>query len=102
MKAWASSLWHSGHRQLPEGIFYRRADVGLFRPGARAGAESRSRTGDEEPGVAQTVAVEVGIVNGDKLEIVSGLSEQDQVVVQGKDLVKPGQKVCAVPATGGG
>ncbi len=52
-------------------------------------------------GVAETVPVEPGIADGGRLEIVNGLTEQDEVIVQGKDLVKPGQRVRAVPATGG-
>ncbi|MBI2524795.1 MAG: efflux RND transporter periplasmic adaptor subunit [Candidatus Rokubacteria bacterium] len=52
-------------------------------------------------GAAQSVAVEVGLADGGWLEVVSGLAEADQVIVQGKDLVKPGQTVRAVPATGG-
>jgi hypothetical protein len=45
--------------------------------------------------------VELGIADGERVEVTAGVSEKDQVVVQGKDLVKPGQKVRAVPATGG-
>ena len=33
------------------------------------------------------------------VEIRQGLSEQDQVILQGKDLVKAKQKVRTVPAT---
>lgn len=52
-------------------------------------------------GVAQGVVVSLGIADGERVEVVSGLADQDQLVVQGKDLVKPGQKVRAVAATGG-
>lgn len=52
-------------------------------------------------GVAESVGVAVGVADGGWVEVVGGLTEGDQVIIQGKDLVKPGQKVRAVPATGG-
>jgi hypothetical protein len=33
--------------------------------------------------------------------VTKGVNERDQVILQGKDLVRPGQKVRTVPAGGG-
>ena len=51
-------------------------------------------------GVVETVSVELGAADTRGVEVLKGLSEQDQVILQGKDLVKPQQKVRTVPATG--
>jgi membrane fusion protein (multidrug efflux system) len=53
-------------------------------------------------GVAQSVPVETGVVDGPWIEVRSGVTEKDKVIVQGKDLVKSGQKVRATPATAAG
>ena len=37
--------------------------------------------------------VEIGIIDGDYVEIVSGLSENDVVITSGKEGLKPGMKV---------
>jgi len=50
-------------------------------------------------GVAQSVPVETGVVDGPWIEVRTGVTEKDKVIVQGKDLVKSGQKVRAAPAT---
>jgi len=51
-------------------------------------------------GVVETVSVELGAADTRGVEVLKGLSEQDQVILQGKDLVKPRQKVRTVPVTG--
>ena len=51
-------------------------------------------------GVVETVSVELGAADTRGVEVLKGLSEQDQVILQGKDLVKPQQKVRTVPAAG--
>ena len=51
-------------------------------------------------GVVEPVVVELGLSDSRFVEVRQGLSEQDQVIMQGKDLVKPKQKVRTVPATG--
>jgi hypothetical protein len=51
-------------------------------------------------GLVEAVIVEVGLSDSRFVEVRQGLSEQDQVILQGKDLVKTKQKVRTVPATG--
>lgn len=92
--------------RLKPGMFARVDLVVDRRPGALVIPVEALRLGEGKPtvmavreGVAQSVAVEVGVADGGFVEVVGGLTERDQVVVQGKDLVKPGQKVRAVPAT---
>ena len=51
-------------------------------------------------GVVETVPVELGAADTRGVEVRKGLGEQDQVILQGKDLVKPQQKVRTVPAAG--
>lgn len=94
--------------RLKPGMFARVDLVVETRKGALTIPVEALRLGEAKPavmvvrnGVAQSVPVALGIADGERLEIVGGLTEQDQVVVQGKDLIKPGQKVRAVPATGG-
>ncbi len=49
-------------------------------------------------GVVATVPVELGVQDGTMVEVVRGLTGSDAVILQGKELVKDGQKVRAVPA----
>ncbi len=51
-------------------------------------------------GVVEDVPVELGVSDARSIEVLKGLGEQDQVILQGKDLVKPKQKVRTTPATG--
>ena len=51
-------------------------------------------------GMVDTVVVGLGAADARGVEIANGLDAQTQVILQGKDLVKPKQKVRAVPATG--
>jgi RND family efflux transporter MFP subunit len=93
--------------RLKPGMFARVDLIVETRKGALTIPVDALRLGEAKPsvmvvrgGVAAAVPVEPGIADGERLEIVGGLTAQDQVVVQGKDLIKPGQKVRAVPATG--
>jgi membrane fusion protein (multidrug efflux system) len=49
-------------------------------------------------GKVTTVPVELGAPDGPHIQIAKGLGPDDQVLVQGKDLVREGQTVKAVPA----
>jgi RND family efflux transporter MFP subunit len=51
-------------------------------------------------GVVEAVPVELGAADARGTQVLKGLSDEDQVILQGKDLVKAKQKVRAVPATG--
>jgi hypothetical protein len=51
-------------------------------------------------GLVEPVVVELGLSDSRFVEVRQGLGERDQVILQGKDLVKPKQKVRTVPATG--
>jgi multidrug efflux pump subunit AcrA (membrane-fusion protein) len=66
----------------------------------RAG-EARPTVMVVRDGAAQAVPLELGIADGTWVEVRGGLGERDQVILQGKELVKPGQRVRAVPATSG-
>lgn len=46
----------------------------------------------------EPVAIQLGAADARGVEVTSGLSEGDVVILQGKDLVKAGQKVRTVPA----
>ena len=48
----------------------------------------------------EPVPVQLGAADTKGIEIVKGLAERDQVILQGKDLVRQGQKVRTTPATG--
>ena len=50
-------------------------------------------------GVVDAMPVELGPADARGVQVLKGLSDKDQVVLQGKDLVKPKQKVRTVPAT---
>jgi RND family efflux transporter MFP subunit len=65
------------------------------------------RVGEAKPsvmlvrdGVVEVAPVELGSADARGVEILAGLTDKDQVIFQGKDLVKPKQKVRSVPATG--
>ena len=49
--------------------------------------------------IVEAVPVELGPADVRGVQVLKGLSDQDQVVLQGKDLVKPKQRVRTVPAT---
>jgi membrane fusion protein (multidrug efflux system) len=93
-------------RKLKPGMFAR-AEVRVdTRKGALTVPVEALRMGEARPsvmvvksGVVEPVIVELGLSDSRVIEIRQGLSEQDQVILQGKDLVKPKQKVRTVPAT---
>jgi hypothetical protein len=47
----------------------------------------------------EAVPVELGASDARGVEIVKGLADTDEVILQGKDLVKPKQRVRAVAAS---
>jgi RND family efflux transporter MFP subunit len=49
----------------------------------------------------EAVPVQLGAADAKDIEIAKGVAERDQVILQGKDLVRQGQKVRTVPASGG-
>ena len=66
------------------------------------------RVGDGPPNVmvvrnnaVEALPVRLGAADQKDIEIVTGIAERDQVILQGKDLVRPGQKVRTVPASTG-
>jgi len=94
--------------RLKPGMFARVDLLVETRKGALTIPVDALRLGETKPtvmvvknGVAQAAVVELGIADGERVEVTRGVTEHDQVVVQGKDLIKPGQKVRTVPATGG-
>jgi RND family efflux transporter MFP subunit len=50
-------------------------------------------------GLVESLPVKLGAADGRGVEVLDGLSEQDLVILQGKDLVKPHQRVRTVPAS---
>lgn len=92
--------------RLKPGMFARVDILVDRRPGALAIPVEAVRLGEGRPSVVtvrggsvEVAPVELGVADGNWVEVVKGLGEGDQVVTQGKDLVKPGQRVKAVPAT---
>jgi membrane fusion protein (multidrug efflux system) len=94
-------------RKLKPGMFARAEVLVDTRRGALTVPVEVIRVGEARPsvmvvrsGVVEPVIVELGLSDSRVVEIRQGLSEQDQVILQGKDLVKPKQKVRTVPAAG--
>ena len=52
-------------------------------------------------GVVEPVQVQLGAADTQAIEVAKGIVESDQVILQGKDLVRKGQKVRTTPAGGG-
>jgi membrane fusion protein, multidrug efflux system len=97
----------NGDGRLKPGMFARVELVVDRRPGTLAVPVEALRVGDGRPslvvvraGAVEFVPVELGVTDGGWVEITKGVGDNDSVIVQGKDLVKTGQKVKAVPATG--
>lgn len=65
---------------------------------ALSGEEGRPRVLVVRDGKVVTVPVELGAADGPRVQIQKGLAHDDQVIVQGKELVQDGQTVKAVPA----
>jgi membrane fusion protein (multidrug efflux system) len=62
------------------------------------GAEGRATLMVVRNGKVAILPVKVGAADGPRVQIVQGLAATDQVVLQGRDLVRDGQVVRAVPA----
>jgi len=93
--------------KLKPGMFARVDIVVDRRAGALAIPVEAIRIGERQPsvvtvkkGAAEYTQIELGVTDGGWVEVTKGLGDKDSVVLQGKDLVKVGQKVKAVPATG--
>ena len=93
--------------RLKPGMFARAEVLVDTRKGALTIPVEALRVGEARPsvmavknGLVEPVQVELGLSDSRFVEIRQGLGEQDQVILQGKDLVKPKQKVRTVPATG--
>lgn len=94
-------------RKLKPGMFARVEVLVDTRRGVLTLPVEALRVGEARPsvmvvrnGVVEPVVVELGLSDSQVIEIRQGLGEQDQVILQGKDLVKAKQKVRTVPATG--
>ena len=94
--------------RLNPGMFARVEAVVDTRTGVLTIPMEALRVGDGRPSVmvvrnnvVEPVAIEVGVADSRGVEVVKGLGTGDQVILQGKDLVRQGQKVRTVPAGGG-
>jgi len=94
-------------RKLKPGMFARVEVLVDTRRGALTLPVEALRVGEARPsvmvvrnGLVEPVFVELGLSDSRFVEVRQGLGEQDQVILEGKDLVKPKQKVRTVPATG--
>jgi membrane fusion protein (multidrug efflux system) len=67
---------------------------------ALVGAETKPVVLVVREGKVATVAVSLGEIDGPLVQVVKGLAPDDQVIVQGKELVREGQAVKAVPIKG--
>jgi RND family efflux transporter MFP subunit len=91
--------------RLKPGMFARVEVLVETRPRALTIPSETIRLGEAQPsvmvvrdGVVEAVPVALGAADTLGVEVVKGLSDQDQVILQGKDLVKPKQRVRTVPA----
>jgi len=91
---------------LKPGMFARVEVLVETRHGALMIPNEAVRVGEATPtvmvvrdGIVDAVSVELGPADSRGVQVLKGLSDKDQVVLQGKDLVKPKQKVRTVPAT---
>ena len=65
---------------------------------ALSGAEGRPAVLVVRAGKVAQLPVELGASDGPRVQILRGLGPEDQVIVQGKELVRDGQAVTAVAA----
>jgi hypothetical protein len=56
----------------------------------------------DKNGVAQSQIVQVGVMTPTEYQITSGLKVGDLLVVQGQNLLSPGQRIRAINLPGGG
>ena len=87
-------------RRLKPGMFARVEVLVETRPGALTLPPEALRLGDAKPsvmvvrnGVVEMAPIEVGLSDARGIEVLAGLGDKDQVILQGKDPVKPKQKV---------
>jgi membrane fusion protein (multidrug efflux system) len=95
----------NAERLLKPGMYVRVELVLEVRPGALllplevlTGSEGRPTVFVVREGKVVATVVEVAPAEGSWIQVVKGLSSTDQVVLQGKELVRDGQVVRAVPA----
>lgn len=91
--------------RLKPGMYARVEVLVETRQGALTIPTEALRLGEAKPsvmlvrnGVVEAVPIELGVADARGVEVLKGLSDKDQVILQGKDLVKPKQKVRTVPA----
>jgi cobalt-zinc-cadmium efflux system membrane fusion protein len=65
---------------------------------ALVGSETQPAVLVVRDGKVTSVSVQLGPNDGPQVQVVKGLGPEDRIVVQGKDLVREGQPVRAVPA----
>src|SRR5262249_54871137 len=65
---------------------------------AVVGAEGRASLLVVRGGKVASVPVQLGASDGPRVQVARGIDPADQVILQGKDLVREGQAVRAVPA----
>jgi membrane fusion protein (multidrug efflux system) len=93
--------------RLKPGMFARVDAVVETRTGVLTVPLESLRVGEGPPfvmvvrnGTVESVQIQLGAADA-SVEVTKGMNERDQVILQGKDLVRPGQKVRTVPAGGG-
>jgi RND family efflux transporter MFP subunit len=93
--------------RLKPGMFARVEVLVETRPGALTIPSEALRLGEAQPtvmvvreGVVEAAPVELGAADVRGVQVLKGLSDTDQVILQGKDLVKAKQRVRNVRATG--
>jgi RND family efflux transporter MFP subunit len=94
--------------RLKPGMFARVDAVVETRKGVLTVPLESLRVGEGPPfvvvvrnGAVESVQIQLGAADASVIEVAKGLTERDLVILQGKDLVRPGQKVRTVPAGGG-
>jgi RND family efflux transporter MFP subunit len=93
--------------KLNPGMFARVDAVVDTRTGVLTVPLEALRVGDGKPSlmvvrnnVVEPVSVALGAADARGVEVIRGVAAGDQIILQGKDLVRQGQKVRTVPATG--
>jgi RND family efflux transporter MFP subunit len=94
--------------RLKPGMFARVDAVVETRKGVLTVPLESLRVGEGPPlvmvvrnGAVEAVQVQLGAADASVIEVTTGIDERDLVILQGKDLVRSGQKVRTVPAGGG-
>src|SRR6266436_6343402 len=86
--------------RLKPGMFARVDAVVETRKGVLTVPLESLRVGEGPPfvmvvrnGTVESVQIQLGAADASVIEVTTGVNERDQVILQGKDLVRPGQKV---------